>query len=52
MTQSQSSIQQFEIEVKNRITQYEQNINLLSQENNELKRRIPEYENKIVILNQ
>jgi hypothetical protein len=31
MNQSQSSIQQFEVEVKTRISQYEQNINMLTQ---------------------
>lgn len=33
MSQSQSSIQQFETEVKTRISQYEQNILIISQEN-------------------
>lgn len=62
MTQSQSSVQQYEMQVNTRISQYEQNITILTQENtqlqnklkiiDELSYKISEYEHKIVIINQ
>jgi uncharacterized protein YlzI (FlbEa/FlbD family) len=62
MTQSQSSVQQYEMQVNTRISQYEQNITILTQENtqlqnklkiiDELSYKIAEYEHKIVIINQ